>query len=580
MQKIPTNASGFVLRLPMWRSRVVLFLMFMGFVALLLRAFWVQGIGNDFYEKKGNKVKRLQELPAVRGKILDRNGEILATSLEAKAIIAYPEDVPKDLAVAKIQQLAKLLQMNEPELRKKLTETRNQVFLRRQVSPDIAKKIKELDIVGIGTTNEYRRFYPEGEAMAHVVGFTNVEDKGQEGMELARESELAGKPGQRRVIIDRLGRVVEDVGDYQAPSNGRDLQLSIDSKIQSIAFEEVKAAVEKHKAKAGGAVVLDAQTGEVLALANWPTYNPNQRTSLSGEQLRNRVLTDTFEPGSTMKPFTISLAIDKGVVTPNTMIEIGHLQIGTKEITDTHHYGTLTVSQVIQKSSNIGTSRIALRMAPQDMWEMFQSVGLGQAPKIGFPGAVAGRLRPYDKWGKIDQATMSYGYGLSTSLFQLARAYTIFARDGELVPISMTKVNTPPAGTRVISAQTAIAVREMLESVTREGGTAIKAQVPGYRVGGKTGTAHKSMGKSGYSSNKYDGFFVGIAPISAPRIVVAVVIDEPSAGGYYGGDVAAPVFSTVTNATLRAMNIAPDGAMKDLVLNPTPLNTQKVSLTR
>ena len=580
MQKIPTNASGFVLRLPMWRSRVVLFLMFMGFVALLLRAFWVQGIGNDFYEKKGNKVKRLQELPAVRGKILDRNGEILATSLEAKAIIAYPEDVPKDLAVAKIQQLAKLLQMNEPELRKKLTETRNQVFLRRQVSPDIAKKIKELDIVGIGTTNEYGRFYPEGEAMAHVVGFTNVEDKGQEGMELARESELAGKPGQRRVIIDRLGRVVEDVGDYQAPSNGRDLQLSIDSKIQSIAFEEVKAAVDKLKAKAGGAVVLDAQTGEVLALANWPTYNPNQRTSLSGEQLRNRVLTDTFEPGSTMKPFTISLAIDKGVVTPNTMIEIGHLQIGTKEITDTHHYGTLTVSQVIQKSSNIGTSRIALRMAPQDMWEMFQSVGLGQAPKIGFPGAVAGRLRPYDKWGKIDQATMSYGYGLSTSLFQLARAYTIFARDGELVPISMTKVNTPPAGTRVISAQTAIAVREMLESVTREGGTAIKAQVPGYRVGGKTGTAHKSMGKSGYSSNKYDGFFVGIAPISAPRIVVAVVIDEPSAGGYYGGDVAAPVFSTVTNATLRAMNIAPDGAMKDLVLNPTPLNTQKVSLTR
>ena len=580
MQKNPINASGFVLRLPMWRSRVVLFLMFMGFVVLLLRAFWVQGIGNDFYEKKGNKVKRLQELPAVRGKILDRNGEILATSLEAKAIIAYPEDVPKDLAAIKIQQLAKLLQMNESELRKKLAETRSQVFLRRQVSPDVAKKIKELDIAGIGSTNEYRRFYPEGEAMAHIVGFTNVEDKGQEGMELARESELAGKPGQRRVIIDRLGRVVEDVGDYQAPSNGRDLQLSIDSKIQSIAFEEVRDAVEKHKAKAGGAVVLDAQTGEILALANWPTYNPNQRTSLSGEQLRNRVLTDTFEPGSTMKPFTISLAVDKGVVTPNTMIEIGHLQIGTKEITDTHHYGTLTVSQVIQKSSNIGTSRIALRMTPQDMWEMFQSVGLGQAPKIGFPGAVAGRLRPFDKWGKIDQATMSYGYGLSTSLFQLARAYTIFARDGELVPISITKVSTPPVGTRVISAQTAIAVREMLESVTREGGTAIKAQVPGYRVGGKTGTAHKSMGKNGYSSNKYDGFFVGIAPISAPRIVVAVVIDEPSAGGYYGGDVAAPVFSAVTNATLRAMNVAPDGAMKDLVLNPTPSNTQKVSLTR
>lgn len=581
MRKVSTSSPNLVLRLPMWRSRVVLFLMFIGFIALLARAFWIQGPGNDFYEAKGSRVKRLQELPAVRGRILDRNGEILATSLEAKAIIAYPENIPSDLSQAKIQQFAKLLEMGESELRKKLGESRNQVYLRRQVDPDVALKIKALEIPGISMTSEYRRFYPEGETMAQIVGFTNVEDKGQEGMELAREADLAGKSGQRRVIIDRLGRVVEDVGDYQAPRNGQDLQLSIDSKIQSLAFEEVKAAVIRHKAKAGGAVVLDAQTGEVLALANWPTYNPNHRASLSGEQLRNRVLTDTFEPGSTMKPFTISLALETGLVNPNTMVTIGKtLQIGTKHITDTHPYGTLTVSQIIQKSSNIGTGRLALQMEPKGMWEMFQSVGLGQAPKIGFPGAVAGRLRPYQKWGKIDQATMAFGYGLSASLFQLARAYTIFARDGELMPISIMKVNENPVGTRVISAKTAIEVRNMLELVTMEGGTAKQAQVPGYRVGGKTGTAMKSSGKGGYAAGKYDGFFVGIAPISAPRIVVAVMVDEPTANGHFGGDVAAPAFSRITDATLRSLNILPDGSMKDLVFNTDGATAQKVSLPR
>lgn len=580
MRKV-TNASSpnLVLRLPMWRSRLVLFLMFVGFVALLLRAFWVQGLGNDFYEEKGNKVKRIQELPASRGKILDRNGEILATSLEAKAIIAYPDNIPDDVPQAKIQELAKLLEISEAEIRKKFNDNRNQVYLRHQVAPDIARKVKELDIAGISMANEYQRYYPEGETMAHVVGFTSIEDKGLEGIEYTWEDELAGKPGQRRVIIDRLGRVVEDLGDYQAPRNGKDLQLSIDSKIQSIAFEEVKEAVSRHKAKAAAAVVLDAQTGEILALANWPSYNPNARTGKTGEQLRNRALTDTFEPGSTMKPFTIALALEKGIVNPNTQMEIGRLQIGTKEITDTHKYGMLTVSQIIQKSSNIGTSRIALKLPAQDMWEMFQSVGLGQAPKIGFRGAVAGRLRPYDKWAKIDQATMSYGYGLSASLFQMARAYTIFARDGELVPISIMKVDKPPTGTRVLSAKTAIEVRNMLELVTQEGGTATKAKVDGYRVGGKTGTAHKSAGKSGYASNRYNGFFVGLAPISAPRIVVAVMVDEPTSG-HFGGDVAAPAFSTIVNAALRSMSIPPDGAMKDLVLNNNGVTTQRVSLSR
>jgi cell division protein FtsI (penicillin-binding protein 3) len=561
-----SSTPNLVLRLPMWRSRLVLFLIFVGFTALVVRAIWVQGFGNSFYEEKGNKATlRSIEMPASRGKILDRNGEVLATSLLAKAIIAFPEAVPEDLPKEKLTQLARLLEMGEGELKKKLSSDRTQIFLKRQVDLEVAKQIKELAIPGIAQNNEYKRLYPEGEAMAHIVGFTNVEDRGQEGMELAKEKELAGQPGRRRVIQDRLGRYVEGLGIIHPPRDGADLQLSIDSKVQFLAFNELKAIAEKHHAKAAGAVVLDVQTGEILALANWPTYNPNSRTHLSGEQLRNRVLTDTFEPGSTMKPFSIALALEKGVVQPNTSMAIGKsIVIGKKAITDTHPYGVLTVSEVIQKSSNIGTAKIAMQLQPQEMWEMFQSVGLGQAPTIGFPGAVAGRLRPYKNWVPIDQATMSYGYGLSASLFQMARAYTIFARDGELVPTTIYKTNATPKGTQVISAKTAIQMREMLELVTQTGGTATTAQTLGYRVGGKTGTAHKVEGK-GYAGNKYRGFFVGMAPMSAPRIVVAVMVDEPSAGGYYGGVVAAPAFANIVAGTLRSMNVLPDAAVKQMV---------------
>jgi cell division protein FtsI (penicillin-binding protein 3) len=561
-----SSTPNLVLRLPMWRSRLVLFLIFVGFTALVVRAIWVQGFGNSFYEEKGNKATlRSIEMPASRGKILDRNGEVLATSLLAKAIIAFPEAVPEDLPKEKLTQLAKLLEIGEGELKKKLSSDRTQIFLKRQVDLDVAKQIKELGIPGIAQNNEYKRLYPEGEAMAHIVGFTNVEDRGQEGMELAKEKELAGQPGRRRVIQDRLGRYVEGLGIIHPPRDGADLQLSIDSKVQFLAFNELKAIAEKHRAKAAGAVVLDVQTGEILALANWPTYNPNSRTHLSGEQLRNRVLTDTFEPGSTMKPFSIALALEKGIVQPNTSMAIGKsIVIGKKAITDTHPYGVLTVSEVIQKSSNIGTAKIAMQLQPQEMWEMFQAVGLGQAPTIGFPGAVAGRLRPYKNWVPIDQATMSYGYGLSASLFQMARAYSIFARDGELVPTTIYKTNATPKGTQVISAKTAIQMREMLELVTQTGGTATTAQTLGYRVGGKTGTAHKVEGK-GYAGNKYRGFFVGMAPMSAPRIVVAVMVDEPSAGGYYGGVVAAPAFANIVAGTLRSMNVLPDAAVKQMV---------------
>ena len=575
-----STTPNLVLRLPMWRSRLMLFLLFFVFMMLLLRAFWIQGPGNEFYEAKGVRgTQRELELPASRGKILDRNGQVIATSLEAKSVLAYNDTVPDDLSADKVKKLASLLKMSEAELRKKLKEERKQVFLKRQVEPAIAQQIKQLEIPGIGLNNEYRRFYPEGEAMAHVVGFTNVEDRGQEGMELSREKELAGHPGQRRVVVDRLGRVVEEMAILQLPQNGKDLNLSIDSKIQYLAYNAVKDAVEKHHAKAGGAVVLDTQTGEILALANYPSYNPNDRKNLTGEQLRNRVLTDTFEPGSTMKPLTVAIALEKGSVKPETNMVIGaKYLVGPKPITDTHPYGNLTVSEIIQKSSNIGTAKIAMNsLSSEEMWDFYTAVGLGQAPKIGFPGAVGGTVHPFKKWMPTDQARIAFGYGISASLFQVARAYTVFARDGELVPLTIERSPNFKSGTRVLSAKTAIEMRTMLETVTEPGGTAIKAQAEGFRVGGKTGTAHKLVGK-GYG-NKYRAYFAGLAPISAPRIVVAVMIDEPTGGSHYGGDVAAPVFSSIVSETLNTLNVLPDNKVKQMVLqdkSPDEIRTANV----
>jgi cell division protein FtsI (penicillin-binding protein 3) len=567
----------------------MLFLLFFVFMMLLLRAFWIQGPGNEFYEAKGVRgTQRELELPASRGKILDRNGQVIATSLEAKSVIAYNDTVPDDLSADKVKKLASLLKMSEAELRKKLKEERKQIFLKRQVEPAIAQQIKQLEIPGIGLNNEYRRFYPEGEAMAHVVGFTNVEDRGQEGMELSREKQLAGHAGQRRVVVDRLGRVVEEMAILQLPQNGKDLNLSIDSKIQFLAYNAVKDAVEKHHAKAGGAVVLDTQTGEILALANYPSYNPNDRKVLTGEQLRNRVLTDTFEPGSTMKPLTVAIALEKGAVKPETNMVIGaKYLVGPKPITDTHPYGNLTVAEIIQKSSNIGTAKIAMNsLSAEEMWDFYTAVGLGQAPKIGFPGAVGGTVHPFKKWMPTDQARIAFGYGISASLFQVAQAYTVFARDGELVPLTIERSPNFKPGTRVLSAKTAIEMRTMLETVTEPGGTAIKAQAEGFRVGGKTGTAHKLVGK-GYG-NKYRAYFAGLAPISAPRIVVAVMIDEPTVGGHYGGEVAAPVFSTIVSETLNTLNVLPDNKVKQMVLQDKNLEeirtanvqTQQVVLKR
>jgi cell division protein FtsI (penicillin-binding protein 3) len=388
-------------------------------------------------------------------------------------------------------------------------------------------------------------------------------------VELAFQEQLAGKAGSRRVIKDRMGQIIEDLQSIKAAQEGRDLTLALDARIQNLAFGQLKAAMEKNRAKAGGIVVLDITTGEMLALANFPTYNPNNRTHLSGASLRNRAVTDTFEPGSTLKPFTIATAIEIGKVTPQTTIQTapGSLTIGKATIRDAHAEGLLTVHQIIQKSSNVGSAKIALSLPAEAMWESFNAVGFGTAPRLGFPGEAPGKVRAFKTWRPIEQATMSYGHGIAVSLVQLARAYAIFARDGDLVPISLVKLDTPLPARHVISPETARAVRAMLESAVQPGGTAPRAQIMGYRVAGKTGTAHK-LENGRYAPNKYVSSFVGFAPVSNPRLVVAVMIDEASAGQYYGGAVAAPVFAKVMEGALRALGVPPDAPMKPVVLPP------------
>ena len=557
-------------RLPAWRSRVALFLLFAAFVALAARAFWLQAVSTEFLQKKGaSRYARTLDLPAVRGKILDRNGEVMATSLPVKAIWAVPDSV--NAPPEKHQRLAQLLDISSQELKKKLESDSNFVYLKRQVEIEAVDQVLALDIPGIHTKPEYKRFYPAGQVAAHVLGFTSVEDKGQEGMELAQQSTLGGITGSRRVIRDNLGRVVDDIALLREPQDGRDLTLSIDSKIQYIAFTHLQQAIEKNKAKAGGIVVLDVKTGEVLALANMPTYNPNSRVGLTGAQLRNRVFTDTYEPGSTLKPFTVALALEKGLVTPNSILDTPNkLTIGPSTIGDSHpHAAALSVSQIIQQSSNVGTVRMAQKLEPRQMWDMFSAVGFGQPPRVGFPGAVAGRMRPYKTWRPIEQATMSYGHGISVSLIQVARSYMIFARNGEMIPLSFQKVSQLPAPQRVISDKTAHQMRDMMELVVGPGGTAPLAQVRGYRVAGKTGTAHKL--ENGHYVNKYVASFVGLAPASDPRIIIAVMIDEPGAGKHFGGLVAAPLFAGVAASTLSSLNVPPDASVSNVVMPAEPI---------
>lgn len=556
---------------PVWRSKFIVAMVALGFVALGARASYVQVINNAFFQRQGEvRFARTLELPANRGRILDRNGFILASSVPAASIWAIPEDVEQGTPEAKSQlkELARLLELPYATLLAKLADDdKTFVWLQRQLEWDVGQKIAALKIKGIYQRKEYKREYPEGEAAAHVVGFTNVEDKGQEGMELAFNDLLAGKSGSRRVIKDRMGRVVEGVGEDLLPVDGRDMELSIDSKVQFFAYQKLRDQVIAQKAKAGSVVVLDAITGEVLALANYPSYVPDKRRNLSGEQLRNRALTDTFEPGSTMKPFTIGLALNSGRVKPSTLVDTtpGRLTITGSTISDTHNYGVLTVEGVIQKSSNVGTTKIAMQMPAREMWETFSAAGFGQKPQLSFPGVVSGKLRPYKSWRPIEQATMSYGYGLSASLFQMARSYTVFAHNGQIIPATMLKTDVPAVGVPVFSQRTADEVRKMLQMAAGPGGTGQKAQTLGYSVGGKSGTARKQVGK-GYSTTKYRAWFTGMAPIEKPRIIVAVMVDEPSNGVIYGGAVAAPVFSEVVQQTLRLMGVQPDMAVKPQIV--------------
>lgn len=562
-------------RLPSWRSRVVLGLLGLGFVLVLARAFYLQTFADEFLKKKGaSRYSRVIDVPANRGRILDRNGEPLAVSTPVRSIWALPSEFdpnPKQLG-----ELSKVLELHPRELTKRVTAAKTDfAYLRRQVAPEVADKVEELGIGGVFHRREYRRYYPAGEVMAHVLGFTGHDDIGHEGIERAFQEHLAGKSGSRRVIRDGLKRVIEDVESMRPAREGRDLILALDSRIQSLAHRTLGKALHDHKARAGSVIVLDSTTGEVLALANLPAYNPNNlellaRGRVESRLVRNSAVSDTFEPGSTLKPFTIAIALEQGKVSAKTTIQTapGTLTIGPNTIRDAHPAGLLTVAEIIQKSSNVGTAKIAMGLASESMWNMFDGVGFGTPPKLGFLGEAAGRVRPLKTWKPIEQATMSYGHGISVSLVHLARAYTVFAREGDMVPVSLTKVAGPVQGKSVITAKTALEVRNMLELAVQPGGTAPRAQIMGYRVGGKTGTARK-LENGQYTPDKHVASFVGLAPLSQPRLVVAVMIDEPRAGQYYGGVVAAPVFAEVMAGALRILGIAPDAPMKPIAL-PAP----------
>ncbi|HLP98334.1 MAG TPA: penicillin-binding protein 2 [Sideroxyarcus sp.] len=571
----PIQTTGQI-ALPAWRSRVLFVLLLAGLAALLVRSIYLQGINNEFLQQKGDaRYGRVVEIHAHRGMITDRHGEPLAVSTPVESVWASPADV--EVSIKQIIRLAQIVGMTPEEVKERLTNTsRDFVYLKRQLPPEQAAKVVKLGIPGVSLQREYRRYYPGGEVTSHLIGFTDVDDNGQEGIELALQAQLGGKAGSQQVIKDRRGFIVEDVASLRAPKAGSDIALSIDSKIQSLAYREVKLAVEKHRAKAGSIIVLDAKTGEVLALANWPSYNSNNREKPSLSLLRNHAVTDLFEPGSTMKPFTVAAALETGKVQPNTVIDTagGVLTVNGRKIHDTHPERALTVAQVIQKSSNVGTAKIALGMQPETFWHSLSESGFGAQTGSEFPGEAAGRLRDYKKWRPIEQATMSYGNGISVNLLQLARAYTVFANNGELLPITLLKQETPALGVKVYSDRTAHAVRDMMEMVVKPGGTAPLAQVPGYRVAGKTGTAHKL--ENGKYVDRYVASFVGMAPASDPRLIVAVMINEPGGAVYYGGQVAAPAFSSVMGAALRVLNVPNDAPLDNVMQAPDEIIKEEV----
>ncbi len=544
-----------------FRRRFMVLILLALFATLFSRAFYLQSMQKDFLQSKGGDISnRNEKLHAFRGKILDRNNELLAASTPVETIWANPSDII--LNITQKKKLAVLLKMRKDHLEDRLSKKNtNHVYLRRQISPELAGKIMAMKIPGIYSEKNYRRYYPGKEAMAHVVGFTNVDGDGIEGIELQSNEFLSGEHGFRKVLKNRKGNVVDDLQEIQIPVDGKDVILSLDKRLQYASYKALEKAVEKHAALSGSAVLINARTGEVLAMSNYPSFNPNtSRSAQRSKYIKNRVVTDIFEPGSTLKPLTVSAALKNNSVTPSTLIDTakGFYRVGKRlTVRDTHANGIISVKEVVQKSSNIGTTHIVEGLEKKYLWSMLNSFGMGTKTGIQYPGEVTGKIHHYEDWGETERATISYGYGISSTLIQLAQAYTVFANDGVIKPISLFKEEGLVIGRRVIDKKTSHEMLQILESVVTEG-TAPYAKVKGYRVAGKTGTTKKlDMNEGGYGK-KYIGSFVGMAPASNPRFILAVMIDEPTVDGYYGGVVAAPVFSSIMTEALKIYSIPQD----------------------
>lgn len=558
----PANSESplILIKIPKWRSYFFILMIDLAFICLIAKAFWLQIVDVEFLQDQGEaRYARTLQLAGSRGEILDRNGVVLASSQPVRTVWAdpeYMEATPED-----IRNLAQALGMSVSTLKRKLanSSSKNYVALLKNTEISVADAVQRLGIKGVGVSSEVQREYADGPVMAHIVGYTGWDGRGLEGVELAKDEELSGNVGQRRVIKDRLGRIVDDLWAKPAQP-GNDVSLSIDSRVQFIAHEALQQAIDKTEAAAGAVVVADVETGEIIALANSPTYDPNDRSSFQFERIRNRVLTDQFEPGSTMKPFAIAKALDMGIVDPSTTIQTapGKLRIKDRIIGDTHDYGLLTVSEIVAKSSNIGTVKIALEIPPQTLWDTYSQLGFGRAPNIGFPGATAGRMRPASSWRPIEQATISYGHGITVSLMQLVRAYTALARDGEVIDLTLFKraEGEKIEGDRVFSSETARKMRAMMVNTVKRGGTGSRVKVAGYSVAGKTGTANKV--KNGRYTNDVVASFVGIVPATKPKFIIAVMIDEPKRGSHFGGLAATPVFNEVAAGALRTLMVTPD----------------------
>jgi cell division protein FtsI (penicillin-binding protein 3) len=544
-----------------WRHWFVLGMLALGCVALVTRAVYLQVIDQDFLEKQGDaRILRVAKLSANRGMILDRNGEALAVSTPVDTVWADPRKLAQ--VPHEFPRLAKALDRDPQWLARRVTSSldREFVYLVRHMRPQDAERVKALDIPGVDTLREYRRYYPAGEVTGHMLGFTNVDDVGQEGLELAFDQWLGGEPGAKRVMRDSLGRTIEDIERLKAPRPGQDLQTSIDLRVQYLAYRELKAAVQANHARSGSIVVLDIATGEVIAMVNQPAFNPNDREQYAASRYRNRATNDFFEPGSSIKPFVVAAGMETGRFHPDTLIETGPgmLRVGIKTVKDKHNLGTIDVTTVLAKSSNVGVAKIALSLKPQEMWSQLDEFGFGRVTGSGFPGESAGILTSANHWRPIGQATMSYGYGLSVTPLQLAQAYAVLGAAGIRRPVSLRRLESVPAGERVLDETVARELVTMMEAVVGDQGTARRARVMGYRVAGKTGTAWKASETGGYSTNKYMAVFGGVVPASQPRLAAVVVIDEPTGGAYYGGEVAAPVFATVMSGALRLLAIPPD----------------------